>query len=242
MEGALLISAALSAPLWVIIALIVAIGVLIYLLITQWDELSTTVQQIGFIIGFYFNQLKDQISTTIEQLGFIISYYFTKAANALKEAFFSALDAVENKFQTIFNGVRTFVTGIINGIIDIINGMISGITNGINSIISGVNIVGSNLPGFTQLPTVEALQIPYLAKGAVIPPNSEFLAVLGDQRNGTNIEAPADLIRQIIREEMQGGGGDMVIKMPVYLDGEKVYENQQRVSKRRGASLAGGTI
>ena len=47
--------------------------------------------------------------------------------------------------------------------------------------------------------------IPYLAKGAVIPPKSEFLAVLGDQKNGRNIEAPEDLIRQIVREESGSG-------------------------------------
>lgn len=46
--------------------------------------------------------------------------------------------------------------------------------------------------------------VPYLAEGAVIPPNAPFMAVLGDQRNGTNLEAPADLIRQIVREEMEG--------------------------------------
>lgn len=45
--------------------------------------------------------------------------------------------------------------------------------------------------------------IPKLAQGAVIPPNREFMAVLGDQKSGTNIEAPADLIRQIVREELE---------------------------------------
>ena len=44
--------------------------------------------------------------------------------------------------------------------------------------------------------------IPYLASGAVIPPNAPFAAVLGDQRNGTNLEAPEGLIRDIFREEM----------------------------------------
>ena len=50
------------------------------------------------------------------------------------------------------------------------------------------------------------MQIPRLAQGAVIPPNREFLAVLGDQRHGTNLEAPEDLIRKIVREEAGGGG------------------------------------
>ena len=59
---------------------------------------------------------------------------------------------------------------------------------------------GSRTIGFTaNFPRVPT--IPYLAKGAVIPPRSEFLAVLGDQKNGRNLEAPEDLLRQIVREE-----------------------------------------
>lgn len=52
--------------------------------------------------------------------------------------------------------------------------------------------------------------IPRLATGAVIPPNSEFLAVLGDQRTGRNLEAPESLLRQVVREESGGAGGDPV--------------------------------
>ena len=54
------------------------------------------------------------------------------------------------------------------------------------------------------MPTIAGNSIPALAQGAVIPPNREFMAVLGDQRHGTNLEAPADLIRQIVREEAGG--------------------------------------
>lgn len=51
--------------------------------------------------------------------------------------------------------------------------------------------------------------IPYLAEGAVIPPHAPFYAVLGDQQNGMNLEAPESLLRQIVREESgnQNGGG-----------------------------------
>ena len=51
--------------------------------------------------------------------------------------------------------------------------------------------------------------MPYLASGAVIPPRSEFMAVLGDQTSGNNIEAPEGLIRKIFREEIpQNQGGN----------------------------------
>ena len=48
-----------------------------------------------------------------------------------------------------------------------------------------------------------SLRVPALAQGAIIPPNREFMAVLGDQTSGNNIEAPENLIRQIVREETQ---------------------------------------
>lgn len=44
--------------------------------------------------------------------------------------------------------------------------------------------------------------IPYLASGAVIPPNAPFMAVLGDQRHGTNIEAPLETIKAAVRSEL----------------------------------------
>ena len=75
----------------------------------------------------------------------------------------------------------------------------------------------------------------YLATGAVIPPNREFAAILGDQRHGTNIEAPEGLIRQIVREELgnvyspvlnainnSNLGKKAVIMGDVYMDSQKV--------------------
>lgn len=65
--------------------------------------------------------------------------------------------------------------------------------------------------GTTYLPQMPKLPpIPYLAQGAVIPPNREFMAVLGDQKSGNNIEAPEDLIRKIVREESGGGNTELL--------------------------------
>ncbi len=161
------------------------IGIIIYV-IAHWEQLSTTVQQIGFIIGFYINQMADSI----------------------KNGFFTALDAVKSKFESIFTGIQNFVRGAINNIIGFINTMIQGVVNGINGLVGSFNTVGRLVPGFSAIASVSAPQIPRLATGAVIPPNSEFLAMLGDQKSGRNIEAPEGLIRQIIREEMGGGNGE----------------------------------
>ena len=63
-----------------------------------------------------------------------------------------------------------------------------------------------------SIPEIAAYNIPALARGAVIPPNREFLAVLGDQRSGNNLEAPEGLIRKIFREE-SGGANESVIML-----------------------------
>ena len=55
---------------------------------------------------------------------------------------------------------------------------------------------------FAGIPYLNVPTIPALAQGAVIPPNNKFLAVLGDQTSGTNIEAPLDTIQQAVGAEL----------------------------------------
>lgn len=64
-----------------------------------------------------------------------------------------------------------------------------------------------------RLAEMQSIKTPGLATGAVIPANSEFLAILGDQKNGRNLEAPEGLIRQIVREESGNGGGDIDVSI-----------------------------
>lgn len=83
--------------------------------------------------------------------------------------------------------------------------------------------------------------IPGLATGAVIPPNRKFMAVLGDQTNGRNLEAPEGLIRQIVREE-SGGGGATVIRFSGSLAqlARVLKPEIDKESTRAGAPLVGG--
>ena len=80
---------------------------------------------------------------------------------------------------------------------------IVAITAAVNSASSKANLALSGMEGayFENYATDFTQNIPHLAQGAVIPPNREFLAVLGDQNSGKNLEAPENLIRQIVREE-----------------------------------------
>ena len=100
--------------------------------------------------------------------------------------------------------------GAINTVIFAINRLIASIYSGIASIVNGLGKIVSNVGnmlgkrwGFS-IPAA-APKIPYLAKGAVLPANKPFLAMVGDQRNGTNVEAPLSTIQEavaIVMEDM----------------------------------------
>lgn len=87
---------------------------------------------------------------------------------------------------------------------------------------------------------LQSIKIPKLAKGSVINPNSQFIALLGDQRRGVNIEAPLDTIKQGFRDELEAmnfgsNSGDIVI--PVYIGNDLIDEivvNASNKSKYRG--------
>ena len=101
---------------------------------------------------------------------------------------------------------RNCGNGLIGGFESAINGIIGMFEKMINWIVKGLNKISFDVPDWVpgiggktfgfNIPEVKLgrASIPRLAQGAVIPPNREFLAVLGDQKQGTNIEAPLQTI------------------------------------------------
>lgn len=122
----------------------------------------------------------------------------------------AAWQAIGNTVNTVWDKMTNAIKTAVNGIIGFINRMISAVVTGINAVINALNGLSFDLPdifggghvGF-HISTLTAPQIPYLAQGAVIPANREFLAVLGDQNHGTNVEAPLDTIKQAVAEVME---------------------------------------
>ena len=123
-------------------------------------------------------------------------------SDPIMNAFGDALDWVQVKFEDVFSGIKKFVKGIINNIIDFLNGMIDGVLDGINSIIDGANSIGNIIPGYSPISYLDAPRIPHLAKGATIPPNAQFAAILGDQKSGMNIETPVSLMKETFEDAL----------------------------------------
>jgi hypothetical protein len=154
-----------------------------------------------------WNGMKANAKETWENIMTIVG---NKVA-AIRDAIVNKFTSARNRVVEIFGGIRDTIRNILNKVIGIVNRAIGTVNSAIGGIESAFSFgpwevptpFGSKTIGFSasfpRVPTV-----PYLAKGAVIPPRSEFLAVLGDQKQGNNIETPEALLRKIVREETGG--------------------------------------
>lgn len=180
-----------------------------------WNSLkstaSTVFNAIKTKVTGVWDKIKDKTSRTWESVTTFISTKVEAIKTAITDKFNAARDAVRSAFE----GIVGFIKAPINQAISIVNNAVGMINNAIGGIESAFSFGPWDVPtpfgkkriGFhATFPRVGT--IPYLASGAVIPPRSEFLAVLGDQKKGNNLETPESLLRQIVREESGKGQGD----------------------------------
>jgi len=158
-------------------------------------------------------------------------------------------------WKKAWNGVLDVLKGIWNLIVGTIEGAINLVIDGINLLISALNKIQVNIPDWVPLlggrtfgvniPPVTRVSLPRLASGAVIPPNSEFLAVLGDQKSGTNIETPLATMVQAFKQAMAetGGMGGRNITVVMQVDKREfaraVYTANNDETQRVGVRLSG---
>lgn len=181
-------------------------------------------------VGKWFEtNVESPLKTSIENIGTTLSDTLTTMQSDSETAWKNMYTEVEkyiNQMQSKINSLqgKTFTVTIKNGASP-------------QSAVSGSPAAVSPQALFSS---DAAMGIPYLASGAVIPPNAPFMAVLGDQRNGTNLEAPEDLLRKIVREEI----GEINITTEVNFEGtlaqfvRALYPEIKSEAQRRGASLA----
>ena len=130
-----------------------------------------------------------------------------------------------------FEAVGDFIKGVFNKIIGFIEGIINKVIDGVNWLIEQLNKI--QIPGTdigVNIPKIKEISLPRLATGAVVPPNREFLAMLGDNKKETEIVSPLSTMKQALMEALQesgaAGGGEVTIV--VNLDGREVARNTVR--------------
>jgi len=142
------------------------------------------------------------------------------------------MNGVKEAFDTVWKGAVNIVITLVNKMIDKINDAMSFEWDPL--VLFGQEIVPG---GSAKLFTIP--KIPMLATGAVIPPNAPFMAVLGDQKHGTNIEAPLSTIEQALENvyKRNSGGGERVIHNVIQVNRRTLYDEFIKEAKLRQDSI-----
>lgn len=202
-------------------------------------KLKPLITGIKAIVTAVFGNIKQTVGNVIDDIKTIFSGLIKFISGVFS-----------GDFDKAWEGIKDIFKGIWNTIIDLLNGAINIIIKGLNWLIKQMNKISFDVPSWVpfvggksigvNIDYISENVLPRLAKGAVIPANDEFLAVLGDQTHGNNIEAPEGLIRKIVREE-SGGSGE--VHVTIVLDsvtGKKLFETVVRennaVVRATGAS------
>ena len=200
---------------------------------------SAVVGSIGDIIGTVIGIISDVIGGILKSLSGLLDFLTGIFTGNWEKAW----SGICEFFEGIWDAIWGVVKGVINLIIDGLNllwgaiyGVVSGIVNGIGGIAGFIgDLLGQDW--HFSMPANPPM-IPKLAQGAVIPPNREFLAVLGDQKSGRNIEAPESLIRELMAEElakMQSGPVHIVVQVGTSKLAELVIDSLSDYARRNGS-------
>ena len=199
----------------------------------NWGKVNKTIRE---TIDKFFDIVYDFI-LGLDWLG-IITGIANILASGLTIIAQAAIGIVDNTFGRVLRAVGGWMSKVADkikgAIIGALNTVKQAIANVLNKI-PGVDIKfddgnvsggGHGLDSYSTSGYSMSNNIPHLAKGAVIPPNNKFLAMLGDQKSGTNIETPLstmlEAFKTALSESNYNGGGDIYI--PIYVNNELTSE------------------
>lgn len=180
------------------------------------DVFSKVVEIVGKAIG----RLIDLFYDLSEFIAGFLSQDWQRAWEGIKNVVEDAAGLITDIVYGLRDLIGRIIDGILQAIYDVL-AMIDGWFGGQSSTGSSTNASTSNAMAysarmqFASVPPTSAMQIPALAKGAVLPANKPFLAMVGDQKHGTNVEAPLETIEQALVNALVrtgvGAGGDIQI-------------------------------
>lgn len=206
---------------------------------TFGPPISAAFQTVIDIFGRVVGTIADGVSQILQWLTSVIEF----VVNVFTIDWNEAWDSISEAFSNIWNGFVQTIKDALNIGISLVNKFIDWINEHLVIRIPKVTIPFLGTFGGQEIRPFTIPNIPYLAQGAVIPPNREFLAVLGDQKQGTNIEAPLSTIEKAVENVLnrRGYGGQQTVILQLDREqlGKVIYELNKAETRRIGVNLAG---
>lgn len=218
-----------------------AISIIVSFIKTGFNAAKTAITTIfGGIRSFISNTWNGIKSTVIGAVNTLKSYVIN-GFNYMKSGITGVMNTIVSIISGIWRGIYNVARSYINYILSGIQSMVNGIIGGLNSMIRSLNHLHFSIPDWVpglggkslgfNLNTISRVSLPRLATGAVLPANQPFLSVVGDQKHGTNIEAPLDTIKQALKETLQGMNMSDNPPIVIEIDGKEIFRairNQDR--------------
>lgn len=243
-------------PLWQQLAL--TLGAVANLLLNLWNTVLAPLLQwaaatFGPGLGLVFTGLATAAAGFVGAVADCVNIALTVlqgladfVSGVLTEQWNAAWNAMATMVGTVWQKIVAMVQNAASAAVTAVQAMFAGLRSIVQNIVSTIGGIGSRVgavfsggrASVQPFAAVPALPVPALAGGAVIPANRRFLAMLGDQTSGTNIEAPLDTIKQAVAEVLNGfAGGEQPIN--IYI-GEELLDTVIAGSQRRRAVRSGG--
>lgn len=208
----------------VVLTLIEAVGSFFSRMRVSLETDGSALKELFVTIGAAVTQMWQVLFPVLEK----IQWTFLRTFKSVSDTAFSVMQSVirvvtgavqviagllTGNWEQVFMGMKTVCKNILNSIIGLLNILITSLGNSLNAVISLLNKLKIKIPDWVpglggevfgfSIKAVKVPKIPYLAKGAVLPANQPFLAMVGDQKHGTNIEAPLATIQEAVALVMQ---------------------------------------
>ena len=175
--------------------LVAAIVAAVILIIAKWEDVKK-----------WFIDTFTGIWEFIKGLWETIKAVFVGAWKIIKSLFTGNLEEIRRVAVSVWQSILNAGRGAINGIIRFLNGMIDGLNTILWPIRKIIQVVGSVLGKSLSMEDIRIPHIPALAQGAVVPPNREFLARLGDNKTEPEIVSPLSTMQQAFSDTLASSG------------------------------------
>lgn len=183
---------------------------------TRWNETKTSTESA-------WGSINSTLGTKWEEIRNSATAKFT----AIKDSIVAAWNTLKSETSTIWNGIWGAMKSVINTILGGVESMVNGVINALNRMISALNNLSFDIPDWVpgiggesfglDIPTVSKVHLPRLASGTVVPPRAgEFAAILGDNKQETEVVSPLSTMKQALMEALAesgvGGNQQVVIR------------------------------